>query len=554
MNNNLYINLEDEKEFRNMRNNQKLTLRKKAVNQKIMEHRKNLEETRVLNFINVKNLNLSPFKDIIEQFLSLKTGDDKLLYMTTYLENNIEIIDIFSNLFFYENNSISLTDLDKYFLLLISSILDKNVMKRYFPGNIIKENNFIYNKDNPLKMNKKLFQIFFSILFNVKIKEVQVTIVNLLLSYSEYSCDFIKYCLEDIRYINKLFELTYIDNKEIIVEVGIILDNIIIFEYCDENLLKDILKHIPLIQRCQELISINNFNDSLKINYLELLYSIISKTDRENYKIFRNFINIFSNMLSTTPKNEDIFNLILGISSKISFDDSLCEEMIDKGLGYIFFNALSLPNMQREFIIKLLRIFSNLFYSDKIIKYFFDNFESKIFSVFIRIINTYMHTANDEDLKLIKELLFCLSNFATGPQETQTIISRSDIPKLVLQIMKIKNDNRIYFEGINFFSNIMYECNKETFMTISELHPFKIFTKGLEITGIAKDILLCLDSLQQLIQKNNEIYHTNENLKNEFYICCAKRKLDELSLHNNEKIAQKSKEILNYFDDKMKTD
>ena len=68
-----------------------------------------------------------------------------------------------------------------------------------------------------------------------------------------------------------------------------------------------------------------------------------------------------------------------------------------------------------------------------------------------------MHTANDKDMILIKELLFCLSNFASGPPETQTIISRSDIPKLVIQIMKIKNDNKIYFEGINFF--IVYCMN-----------------------------------------------------------------------------------------------
>lgn len=537
-----------------MRNNQKLTLRKKAVNQKIMEHRKILEENRVLNLINIKNLNTNPFKEIIGIFESLKTGEDKLLYMTTYLENNIEITDIFSNLFFYENNSPTLTDLDKYFLLNLASILDKNVMKRYFPEKAIKENNYIYSKDNPLKMSQKLFQIFFSVLFNVKIKEIQVTIINLMLSYSEYSDDFIYYCLEDIRYINKLFELTFIENREIIVEVGIILDNIIINNDCNKNKLIDILKATPLISRCQELISINNFNDSIKINYLGLLYSIISKMDSEDCKDFRNFIHIFSNILSTTPKNEEVFNLILEISTKLTLDDSICNEMIDKGLGYIFFNSLSQPNTQREFIILLLRIFCNLFYSDKIIVYFVENFEDKIFSVFIRIINTYMHTANNEDLILIKELLFCLANFASGPPETKTIISRTDIPELVLQIMKIKNDNKIYFEGINFFYNIIEDCNKETFCIISELHPFKLFAKGLEITGIIEDILNCLNALRLLINKNCEVYHTIENLKNEFYICCAKRKLDELSFHDNDEISQKSRGILNYFDDKMKTD
>ena len=217
-----------------------------------MEHRKILEENRTLNFINVRNLNLGNNKEIIRKLLSLKTGEEKILFMTTYLENNIEIIDIFSDLFYYQTNSNNISELDKYFLLNILSILDKDVMKKCFPDKIIKENNYIFCKDNPLRMSPKLFKLFFSILFNVKIKEVQVTIIMLLLSYSENSDDFINYCLEDTRYINKLFELTYINDIDIMRQVGFILINIIIYTKCDEDKLKEILKITPLIQRCKE--------------------------------------------------------------------------------------------------------------------------------------------------------------------------------------------------------------------------------------------------------------------------------------------------------------
>ena len=55
--------------------------------------------------------------------------------------------------------------------------------------------------------------------------------------------------------------------------------------------------------------------------------------DSEDSSDFRNFIHIFSNILSTTPKNEEVFNLILEISTKLTLDDSICNEMIDKGLG-----------------------------------------------------------------------------------------------------------------------------------------------------------------------------------------------------------------------------
>ena len=519
-----------------------------------MEHRKIYEENRTLNYINVNNLNLAENKEILKILHSCKTGEDKILFMTNYLENNIEITDIFSDLFYKDNMKI-LSDLEKYFLLVILSILDKNVMKNYFPNAKIKENNFIFCKENPLKMSQKLFQLFFSILFTSKDKEVQSTIISLLLNYSESSNDFVKYCIDDIRYMKKLFDLTYQNNIEIIIDIGLILDNILNFEDCDDDKLEEILKNIPLISRCKELISINNFTSTLKSTYLDVLYSIISKTDEENYKyLFTECIYIFTNILSTNQKSEEVFYLILKICDNLSTDEKICEEMIKTGLGYIFYNALSMPHLQSEYIVPLIKIFSNFFYSNEIILHFLNNYDGNILLIFIRIINTYLHTANDKDLKILKELLFCLSNFATGPPETQTIISRTDIPYLVTQIMKIKTDNNIYFEGIHFFYNILTDCNKETFTKISELHPFKLYAKGLEKTGSEENIELCLNGILHLIQKNNEVYGTVENLKNDFYICGAKRKVDSLCLHKNEKISEKSQIVLNYFDDKMKTD
>ena len=513
------------------------------------------EENRTLNYININNLNLAENKQILNMLHSLKTGEEKIIFMTTYLENNTEIVDIFSDLFYKDNNVKILTDLEKYFLLVILSILDKKVMKKCFPEATIKENNFIFCKDNPLKMSKKLFQIFFSILFSSKDKEVQSTIISLLLNYSDNSYDFVNYCVEDIRYIKKLFDLTFLNNLEIITNIGLIFDNIINYSNCDNEKLEEILKNVPLIQRCKELISINNFNDTLKSTYLWVLYSIIGKTDEENYYyLFKEFINNFSNILSTSQKNEEIFYTILKICVNLSIDEKICEEMIKTGLGYIFYNALSVPNLERDYIIKLLKIFSNFFYLNDIIIHFINNYDGKIISVFIRIINTYLHTANDKDIILLKELLFCLSNFATGPPETQTIISRTDLPYLVSQIMKIRRDNKIFFEGIHFFISILTDCNKETFTKISELHPFKLYADGLQNTFNEDNINLCLDGILTLIKKNNEVYGTIENLRNEFYICGIKRKIDSLCLNKNEKIAEKSQVLLNYFDDKMKTD
>ena len=123
------------------------------------------------------------------------------------------------------------------------------------------------------------------------------------------------------------------------------------------------------------MISINNFNDSIKSTYLFVIYSIVDKTNEENYYyLFKEFINNFSNILSTSQKNEEIFYTILKICSNLSIDDKLCEEMIKTGLGYIFYNSLSVPNLERDYVIKLLKIFSNFFYFYFIILYFMNNY------------------------------------------------------------------------------------------------------------------------------------------------------------------------------------
>ena len=53
------------------------------------------EENRTLDYINIKYLNLKENTQIINMLHSLKTGEEKILFISSYLENNIEIVDIF---------------------------------------------------------------------------------------------------------------------------------------------------------------------------------------------------------------------------------------------------------------------------------------------------------------------------------------------------------------------------------------------------------------------------------------------------------------------------
>lgn len=516
-----------------------------------MMKRKISEENRTLHLINVKNLDFSKIKEENEKLLSISNGNDKLLYINSYLENNIEPKDIFSNLY-YPDQDREINDIVKYFLIYQASLFDKDIKKKYFPNLNIKENNIIL--DNSLFMSKRLFQILFSLLLNSQIKEVQYTIYELILSYSSNSNDFINYCLEDQRYIQKIIQFTYANFKEIINNSLLILNNI--FSSCEPAQLENILPKYSIVERCKELLENSNLDNDLKINCLEILYTISQNIEGKFFEsYFFGFINIFYNLIVLQKKNEDIFMLILKICVIITNDDNICLKIKETGLIDIFYQVLSVTNLQREFLIKLIKIFSNLFYQDEIINYFIIEKNAEIIKVFIIIINTYMHTCNESsNNKLIVDLFYCISNIAAGPKEAQYIFSKSELPNLVIQMMKTRNNNDIYYEGIQILNNLISDCNKETFYNVSELNPFKIYAKALNNTLKVDNLSLYLSAIVNLIENNNKFYHTLENLKKEFYICLIKQKIENLLYHENNTIAEMAKKIVDNLEDKMKMD
>lgn len=499
------------------------------------------------SFINPIDLHLDDFKEELDKLKLIKNVEDKVYFMTSYLENQIPPFDIFSDLYYdNEDNFNNLpNDLIQYYLIFILAILDNDIMKKYFPKFDISEYNFIISEENPLSMTKKLFKALFSLLFSTNNSSVKYTIIKLMYNYSYYSDDFLFYCTEDLRYIRKLFSLSYYNNLEVLRSIIFIFRNIFVFEGIENDKISKILQDCSIIIRCKEFLSMEKLNSNLKTETLNLLLSIINRIENKDYRIyFDDFIPTFFNILNQRKGfgNEEIFLLILKIIRKLTNDENICFHIVSSGMGYILYQMLSVPNLQQEFMVKLLDIFSDLFFEDEIIKYFFNIDRGNITKVFINILNTYMNTANEKDNILIKKLLFCLSNFVTGG--INHLLVHSQIPELVQKIMKIKLENKIYFEGVNFFYNIIYSGDKETFAIISEFKPFKLFAKGLEFSAIPENISLSLKGIILLLEKNKEIYHTLENLKREFYACMAKRKIEELIEHKNEEISHLAEKII----------
>ena len=419
----------------------------------------------------------------------------------------------------------------------------------------VKNNIITVDEENTLFLSKKLFQILFYLLHQSKEKEVKYSIYEIILFYSDNSGEFINYCIEEPRYIEKIFQLTYDDFTEIKNNSLIILDNIFNNDKYDSTVLENILQKYPIIERCKELLSNYNLGDDLKINCLEILYTFSYKLEKkyiENY--FYDCINIFYNIITWHKKNEDIFIGVLKICEKITIEDQICMKIKEVGLIDIFLINLSTPNLERDCLNILINIFCNLFYLNEIINYCMIEKKAEIINIFIMIINTYMNTCNENDNKFIVELFLCISNIACGPEEAQYILSKSDLPRLIIQMMKIKNNNNIHYEGIQIIVNLMTDCNRETFDNISKLNPLKIFAKALIGNSKVDNIKLYLSGIIKLIENNNKFYGTLEYLKKEFYNCLINKTIEDLMLHNNNEISEMAKKIFENLEDELKMD
>ena len=516
--------------------------------------------------INPEKLNLEEYKAEKLKLMSFTNGIDKINYISEYLQNEIPLIDIFSNN--YNTNLVNEAnepnELVQYFLIYMLCIFRKNFMKKIFPKNDIKKNIITLPEDESVKMSKKFFQILFSLIFTTKSETIRFTAVELLLAYSEESDNFVDYCLDDnYKYISKIFYMTYLNNEEIISDSIIILINIIIDKQT-RDYLDEILQINPIIQRCQEILDNNSFGVSLKNDVMELLGDISEKIDKDYYEnYFENLIPTFLKVLQEYNGKEQILESFLIIASNITNSSEICKKIITVGLGDGLYQLLKVTDLSKKNLKYTLMIFSNLFYENEIIIYFImknslnGNISKKddnIINTLVILIKTYINTANQEDVLILKEILFCLSNIVTGPKEAKMAIYKSEIPELVIQIMKLKKDNKIYFEGLHFFYNIIYECDAECYDSLLKLRPFILFGKGLENTGNVDNLILCLKGIILIYEKNVAVYHDSNNLRNDYISCMLRRKLNELANHKNEEIATYAEKIINLFDNSMNTE
>jgi hypothetical protein len=528
-----------EKTLNDSRLNYSLSLRKNNLLNKLMQKRHNTSlkflKTSELK-INLKSLNVDRYKTEINNYDNLNFPYQKCLFLINELTQNINYIDI----------------LNVYYNIFSQ---DKSLFhntKDYIKYCLKKLDNFLTNykeEDLNIQMNEDFLKKIFSELITTNDLSVQFTILEIFVTFSSKSKYFNEFISQN-RYIGYLFQFTYMKNSDIIFNILYILFNILSdFPSNAEIIIINYPYHIRIKELIyEELDNENNVNNI--IEYIEILTKIISSIEEDSYEKFKDLIIMIYELFQKIP-NQKLRKSILELLIQLSKDDEISKEIISCGFGSTLQNILSEKYCEREYLNNLLEIMINIVYNNDIAQFLLN---SNILNNYIKILNTYRNTANKDDDEIIYLCIFFLSNIAGGTTKHIHFLIVNNLPSLILDILKTRNGNKIYFETCNFFYNILQNCSSEDFCVIVKLKVMKLFCEGLNKTFVQDDILICLKGILSLIERNFEIYKTKQNLKNEFFGYAAKKYLEKLAEHQDKQISSLSSQLLNIMGEQYDED
>ena len=514
--------------------NYSLNLRKNKIFKKIMQKRNNLnfKNEKCLNLcINIDLLNLNIYKNEINKFNHLIIDDDKYKYLINSIVNNIHI-EIFQTDFLFFNNCNNLchktSDFIKFCLKNLYDILNSF-------GNIL---NIINTKTF---FNTILYELFMTNELNVK-----YIIIKILVLYSNLSKEFNFFFINDMRYIKKLYKLTFIDNNDIIIELFTIIYNII----CDyPNEFEKIISISPFHTRLNEFIISNKTyiqnNEIYLIELLEILGKFIALINKNLFSIYQELIFFFyETILNNNNQNYKLNLIIYEILSKISIDDNISKIIISCGLGDLIHKQMKQNNLKnKDYLFFQLQIMINLLSIEYISSYFIGKNLLETLSLIINNNNSY--NENKEKDKIIYLCIYCLSNIGASSINLIHSLINSNILNNILKIIDYRKSNNIYFETCTLFLNIICHCSLEDFNYINEkLKIMEFFYEGIYKSNKNEYLSICLKGIYCLIMRN-EKFAIFSNI--------VKESLSQLTYNQNNEISNLSELIIQLIETKNKT-
>ena len=504
-----------------------LNLRKNKLLKILMQKRHNSRNIKNSELeINIDLLNLNLYKDNIEQFNNLDNIDEKYNFIVNSIINYNKI-EIFQTDFLFFNNCKKNNETNDYIKFCLKNL--------YILLNA-------YSNNLKLIIEKKIFNKLLYELFITSELCVKHTILKILILYTNLSKEFNFFFIDDMRYIKNLYKLTLIENRDIVIEIFMIIYNII-SDYPNQT--EKIISNSPFQIRIKEfIISNKNFlydNINYLIEILEILGKFIFAINADFYRNFKELILIFYEIIEKNL-NEKINLMIYEILSKLSIDDNISKIIVSCGLGSIIYNQMKIISFQNNKLFFILQIMINLLSIEQISDYFIDNNIIKIISSILENCDNNEYKDNE---KIIYLCIYCLSNIgASSLNQIHSLIS-SNILNLILKIIDYRKSNKIYYETCTLFYNIISKCSLEDFnYIIQNLKVMDFFYEGIYKSNKNEYVTICLKGIYMLIFRNDEFF---------FFSNIVKETLSNLTYNQNKEISNLSEQTIKLIDSKQKS-
>ncbi len=398
-------------------------------------------------------------------------------------------------------------------------------------------------------------------------------------------------------YLNDLILLTN-DTEDIkfIEDIFLIFGNILV----DIENHNEILLNVPLfITKLKEFIisgssdnkNSNSVRNTTKLTLITLwiIEILISESNEETIHMYKytEYIPYLMNFISTSESTNgynsinciELLNNTIKIIHHFSQFNSAISVLLSNDIipslisiinSFVYDNKSG--DIDTKVAVMVLRIFNNIFsfeYSTNDIKdtnnnsiyyyYINDNYQNKLIVLFETLLHNYKTVSNSESVSLItSEILLTISNFAFRSEKETALLLNSNVSSYLLDYHIPSSNEEDSNLVLQIFENMLENGSNKSVIKILKLNFINKLCNCFRRVNKPETLLTCLNCIRNVIRfmkgiscgnSGNNVPNASNIIISEFETNGLITRLEQISLHNNEKLSQYAKSLLILFED-----
>jgi len=173
--------------------------------------------------------------------------------------------------------------------------------------------------------------------------------------------------------------------------------------------------------------------------------------------------------------------------------------------------------------------------------------QNNIIEIYQKKLKELINIPNNEKIKkILKSLIFSISNLCVGPVSQTKKIILSEIPNFLFSISKITKCNDVLLEIIITFSNLLFYTDQEGIVKLMKFNPIRIFCEGIKHSNKEEIINHSIMGINSIILSSN-FFESEEIKEIEIEINSITPIINNLAFGKNKEIADKADKLLKKY-------